>query len=98
MLLQTYFWASEGGKIGPYAHNPFNFLNLTEIFYNGKIIKSRKQELSLAVRKVYMPKNRYAINYAILAYRTGFKIFVNLSLCDEWFCIELFFSVTHKRS
>ena len=27
-----YFQASEGGKIGPYAHTPFNFLYLTEIF------------------------------------------------------------------
>ena len=34
--------ASEGGKIGPNAHIPCNFLNITEIFYIGQIIKSRK--------------------------------------------------------
>ena len=45
-----------------------------------------------------MPKNRYAMNYAILAYRAGFKVFVNLSFCDEHLYIELIFSVTHKRS
>ena len=27
-----YFRVSEGGNIGPYAHTPFNFINLTEIF------------------------------------------------------------------
>ena len=62
-----YFQASEGGKIGPYAQTPFSFLNLTEIFYIGKIFKSRKQKLNLAVSRMYMPKNCYAINYAILA-------------------------------
>ena len=45
-----------------------------------------------------MPKNRYAMNYAILAYRVGFKVFVNLSLFDESLYIELTFSVTHNTS
>ena len=45
-----------------------------------------------------MPKNRYAMNYAILALRAGFKVFVNLSLCDKCLYIELIFSVTHNTS
>ena len=38
-----------------------------------------------------MSKNRYVMNYAILAYRASFKVFVNLSLCDECLYIELIF-------
>ena len=47
-----------------------------------------------------MPKNRYAMNYmyAILALKAGFKVFVNLSLCDKCLYIELIFSVTHNTS
>ena len=41
-----------------------------------------------------MLKNRYAMNYANLALRAGFKVFVNLSLCDECPYIELIFSIT----
>ena len=63
----SYFRASEVGKIGLYAHTPCNFLNLPEIFYIGKIIKSRKKELNFAARRVYTPKHRYVMNYAILA-------------------------------
>ena len=37
-----YFRASEADKIGPYAHTFCNCLNLTEIFYIGKIIQFRK--------------------------------------------------------
>ena len=43
-------------------------------------------------------ENRYAMNYSILVYRVGFKVFVNLSLFDECLYIELIFSVTHNRS
>ena len=39
--------------------------SLKYFFYTGKIIKSRKLELNLAVRRKYMPKNRYAMNYTI---------------------------------
>ena len=38
------------------------------------------------------------MNYAISIYRAGFKVFVNLSLCDECLSIELIFSVTHNTS
>ena len=41
--------------------------------------------------------DRYAMNYAILAYRTGFNVFVNLSLFDERLYIESIFSVAHNR-
>ena len=45
-----------------------------------------------------MPKNRSAMNYAIFAERVGFKVFVNMSLCDECLYIEFSFSVTHNTS
>ena len=42
MKKKNIFGLQNGGKIGPYAHTPFNFLNLTEIFLYWKDYKSRK--------------------------------------------------------
>ena len=37
-----YFRSSDWGKIGPYAHSPCNFLNLTEIFLHRKDYQIQK--------------------------------------------------------
>ena len=60
--------------------------------------KIYKKELNLAVRRVYMPKNRYAMSYAILTFRADFVVCVNLLLCEECLYFKLFFSVTHIAS